>query len=192
MGAVPGDCWVPCNDCALNAQSVGKDEATLCPPQSAFSKHLSACNRCIASQRPAPNNVVTPLIPKLGEYLRYCDVHRQVESTSVTSAPALSATTTVVSIQTSTAVASPPPAVSASSQSTSSAAVASSPPASSSVATSSALISSVAPSPPVTQISDGQPQGPTAVSTFTGAASGFIVPEKGWVFTILSFLLALF
>jgi len=70
---VPAVCYDSCNNCYLEAQSVGKTQA-LCNRDSPFELYYQACNSCITHNQPESKlSTKRYLVEKFGQFLHYCD-----------------------------------------------------------------------------------------------------------------------
>jgi hypothetical protein len=111
----PAVCFDDCNNCYLEAQSVGKSPA-LCSSGSAFQSLLSTCNSCIAANTPSTlvNPQRTYVDPKFSQFLDYCSgtaPQPVVVTSTATAAPVTSTPPppVVVTVTPTTTVPRPPP-----------------------------------------------------------------------------------
>ncbi len=80
---VPPMCYDWCNNCLLEAQSVGKTPA-LCRPESAFETSLLSCLQCIAVHHLDVGNALLQISPQFQQFMDYCDQTALVVGTSAT------------------------------------------------------------------------------------------------------------
>ena len=80
---VPPMCYDWCNNCLLEAQSVGKTPA-LCRPESAFETSLLSCLQCIAVHHLDVGDALLQISPQFQQFMDYCDQTALVVGTSAT------------------------------------------------------------------------------------------------------------
>ncbi|EKD15359.1 glycoprotein X [Drepanopeziza brunnea f. sp. 'multigermtubi' MB_m1] len=69
----PAVCFAQCNNCYIEAQSVGKSPA-LCAADSAFRSYYEGCQSCVASNSATPEESLAVYVePKFAEFTGYCD-----------------------------------------------------------------------------------------------------------------------
>ena len=93
--SIPGACYPWCNNCLIEAQSVGKTPA-LCAAGSAFEIDMSDCEQCIAYHKSDSTADFVKIAPQFQQFINYCN--------PVT-------TTVIVSPTTATQVSTPVPVV---------------------------------------------------------------------------------
>ena len=92
--SVPGACYTWCNNCLIEAQSVGKTPA-LCAPGSDYEKDLANCQQCIKSHSSSTTDSYVKIAPQFQQFMAYC---ASVSAPSTTPTP----TATVYSTSTLT------------------------------------------------------------------------------------------
>jgi hypothetical protein len=97
--SVPAACYPWCNNCLLEAQSVGKTPA-LCVSGSDFEVDVTDCEQCIAYHKSDSSGTFVQIAPQFQQFISYC---AQLSST------------TIVSTATSTHISTPLPVVQTSS-----------------------------------------------------------------------------
>jgi hypothetical protein len=90
--SIPGTCYPWCNDCLIEAQSVGKTPA-LCAPDSNYEKDLANCQQCIAYHATDTDNFVQ-IAPQFQQFMAYCDA-LSAPPPSPTPAPTVYSTSTL-------------------------------------------------------------------------------------------------
>ncbi|KAJ5475209.1 hypothetical protein N7539_008275 [Penicillium diatomitis] len=89
---IPPLCYNPCNDAALEPQSIGK-VPELCKTGSAFSVDLANCQSCISHWASTPSDVYSKtLLPSFSQWLNFCD-DMTITSVSSTVPPTVAITT---------------------------------------------------------------------------------------------------
>ncbi|KAI9054507.1 hypothetical protein LZ554_001665 [Drepanopeziza brunnea f. sp. 'monogermtubi'] len=69
----PAVCFAQCNNCYIEAQSVGKSPA-LCAADSAFRSYYEGCQSCVASNSDTSEESLAVYVePKFAEFTDYCD-----------------------------------------------------------------------------------------------------------------------
>jgi hypothetical protein len=95
---VPAICYATCNDCYIEAQSVGLSP-DLCTPGSPFNQDYGACQDCIAANDiNAKISLQTSLDPEFQPFISFCNAvpaQTEVQSTSTTIVTPLTVTQSV-------------------------------------------------------------------------------------------------
>lgn len=104
---IPGACYPWCNNCLLEAQSLGKTPA-LCQPNSAYEVSLGQCEQCISAHKSDSSGSFVEIAQQFQQFLDYCGqfstIVATVSSTSTSTGPAGSTLTTVLSGTSSLAI----------------------------------------------------------------------------------------